>query len=101
MAISKKTIFAINAFVLTIGIAIGAYFFYKHVMRNETFCSYSDFDISKTDNLILQPPYPEDAFSSNSGDYKAYLHNETADSIVGVNQHPQDSSSNPVKFVEF
>lgn len=101
MAISKKTIFAINAFVLIIGVAIGAYFLYKR-FNSELFCSYSDFDINKNSNLIIQPPYPEDAFISNSGDYKGYLQKGTStESVVNVNQHPQDSNSNPVKFIEF
>lgn len=68
---------------------------------HEKFCDYAKFDKSKLNNLLIQAPYSEDAFASNSEDYKAYLNLESKDSVVNINQHEQDSSSNPVKFIEF
>lgn len=97
-----KTIFIINVICLTISITLASIFLYRY-MQKDYFCSYSDFDKSKSNDLFIQPPYPENAFASNSGDYKEYLNNkmDTTNSIVGVNQHEQDSSSNPVPFISF
>jgi hypothetical protein len=100
MALTKKTTLALTSMVFLIALAIGTYFLYKYI-TGESFCDSANFDMSRKDYLLMQGPYPENAFAGNSGDYKQYLYKENSDSVVGVNQHPQDSSSNPTKFIEF